>query len=193
MTTPKPPSGPKWIHELKHDGFRLVARLEAERVRLWTRNANDWTVRYPRIVEAISALRCRSCLIDGEVIVCNADGLSIFDLLRKGPRVKPHAILCAFDLLELDGADLRSRSIAVRRRRLTLLLRNVQPAVQLSEHLEEDGALVFEHACRLGCEGIVSKRRGTRYQSGRSVHWVKCKNPDHPAATRHEEDWGRAK
>ena len=189
-TAAKPPRGPNWIHELKHDGFRLMARLETERVRLWTRNGNDWCERYPRIVEAISGLRCGSCLIDGEVIVCDAAGLSIFDLLRKGPRVNPHAILCAFDLIELDGQDLRPRPLEERRRRLTWLLRNVRPAVQLSEHLEEDGAVVFEHACRLGCEGIVSKRRGTKYQSGRSVHWLKCKNPNHPAATRHlEEDW----
>ena len=126
--------------------------------------------------------------------MCNGDGFAVFDLLRRGPRARTDAILCAFDLLELDGDDLRGLPLEERKRRLTRLLRRAQPTLQLSEHLEEDGALVFQHACALGCEGIVSKRRGSRYQSGRSPHWIKVKNTNAPAVKRElEEDWGKQK
>jgi bifunctional non-homologous end joining protein LigD len=188
----KPPSGPNWIHELKHDGFCMIARRDGNGVRLFTRNANDWSTRFPPITDAVARLKARSCLIDGEVVILNTDGLAVFDLLRQGPRVRPDAVLLAFDLLELDGEDLGARPIEERRRRLTRLLRDARPALQLSEHLEEDGPVVFEHACLLGCEGIVSKRRGTRYQSGRSRHWIKTKNPNSPAVKREaEEEWRR--
>jgi bifunctional non-homologous end joining protein LigD len=169
-----------------------MARRDGNGVRLFTRNGNDWSARYPLIDDAIARLKVRSCLIDGEVVVLNTHGLAVFDLLRTGPRVRPDAILLAFDLLERDGEDLTARPLEERRRRLTRLLRDARPSLQLSEHLEEDGAIVFEHACALGCEGIVSKRRGSRYQSGRSPHWIKTKNPNSPAVRREAaEEWGR--
>ena len=102
-----PPSGPDWIHEIKHDGFRLLARKDGDRVKLITRNGYDFADRYPLIVDAIASLPVEDCIIDGEAIVVDQNGLSIFDLLRY--RQHDHAAtLCAFDLLELDGADLRS-------------------------------------------------------------------------------------
>jgi bifunctional non-homologous end joining protein LigD len=102
----EPPSGPGWIHEIKHDGFRIVARKEGDKVRLVTRNGHDFTERYPRIVDSIRSLPTKSCIVDGEAIVVNDDGLSIFDLLRY--RRHDHAAtISAFDLIEVDGTDLR--------------------------------------------------------------------------------------
>jgi bifunctional non-homologous end joining protein LigD len=101
-------------------------------------------------------------------------------------------VLVAFDLLELDGADLRQKPIEERKRRLADLLRNAKPGLQLNAHLDEPGDVVFRHACKLGLKGIVSKRRGSRYHSGRWPHWVKTENPDAPAVAREaEEEWGK--
>jgi ATP-dependent DNA ligase len=124
-----PPSGPRWIHEIKHDGFRILARRGPAGVRLITRNGNDFTSRFPFIEMAVKSLPVRSCLIDGEAIVCDKDGLAVFELIRG----------------------------------------------HLNEHFDEDGEIVFREACKLGCEGIVSKRLGSPYRSGRSAHWIKVK------------------
>jgi ATP dependent DNA ligase domain len=102
----RPPTGPQWVHEIKHDGYRLIARKQAGRVRLLTRRGYDWSDRYPRIVEAVSALRAGSTTIDGEAVVCDASGLAVFDMLHSR-RHDDRAILYAFDLLELDGEDFR--------------------------------------------------------------------------------------
>lgn len=185
----RPPSGPGWIHEIKHDGFRLLARRDAASVRLITRKGNDFTGRFPFIAMAVAALPARSCLIDGEAIVCDDNGLAVFDLIRRR-RTSATAVHCAFDLLELDGEDLRRQPIEARKQRLAKLLRGAHSTIVLNQHYEGDGAIVFEHACRLGCEGIVSKRLGSPYRSGRTSHWLKVKNPKAPAVTREaEEDW----
>src|SRR5215470_12943490 len=187
----RPPAGPDWIHEIKHDGFRLLARRGAAGVRLFTRNGHNWTERFPLIVEALNELKVTTCLIDGEAVTCNDSGLAEFNALR-GRRGDVH--LCAFDLVELDGRDLRFQPLAERRRLLAKLVRKPRPGLVLNAQFDEDGPLVFEHACLLGCEGIVSKRKNSRYRSGRSRDWVKCKNPAAPAATRElEEDWGKRK
>jgi ATP-dependent DNA ligase len=102
----RPPSGPGWVHEIKHDGFRMMVRRDPAGVRLLTRNGHDWSARFPLIVQAVGALRARSCLIDGEAITYDDDGLASFELLR-GRRHDRQVALCAFDLLELDGRDLR--------------------------------------------------------------------------------------
>jgi bifunctional non-homologous end joining protein LigD len=112
----KPPSGSNWIHEIKHDGFRLMARRDPVGIRLITRRGNDWTTRYPLVVEAVNHLQVRSCLIDGEVLCCDARGVTDFHLLRHR-RNEPQAFLYAFDLLELNGADLRREPIECARRR----------------------------------------------------------------------------
>jgi bifunctional non-homologous end joining protein LigD len=104
-TAAKPPSGPGWLHEIKHDGYRIMAWRAADRVRLLTRNRSDFGERFPLVTEAIGGLPARSCVIDGEITVCDAQGLSVFELLRHGPRVKRNAVLFAFDLLELDGVS----------------------------------------------------------------------------------------
>ena len=107
------PSGPGWLHEIKHDGFRILARRDSTGVRLITRAGNDFSSRFPFIAMAVGKLPVRSCLIDGEAIVCDENGLAIFELVRRHGALAS-AVHCAFDLLELDGEDLRrhrSRSV----------------------------------------------------------------------------------
>jgi bifunctional non-homologous end joining protein LigD len=157
--TAEPPRGPGWIHEIKHDGFRIMARRDERGVRLLTRNGYDFADRFPLITKAVAALPVRSCFIDGEAIVVNSDGLSVFDLLRYRQHDSA-AVLCAFDLIELDDEDIRNAPIEQRKDLLADLLRRVERShcgMTLNEHYEGDGATIYEHACRFGCEGIVSK------------------------------------
>jgi bifunctional non-homologous end joining protein LigD len=184
-----PASGPGWLHEIKHDGFRILARRDGTGVRLITRAGNDFSSRLPFIAIAVMELPVRSCLIDGEAIVCDEDGLAVFDLIRRHGTVT-NAEHCAFDLLELDGRDLRREPIEKRKELLANLLSASRHGLIFNECFHEDGPIVFSEACRLGCEGIVSKRLGSPYCSGRSAHWVKVKNPKAPAVKREaEEDW----
>ena len=111
---PRPPTGPNWIHKIKHDGYRMMARRDGAGIRLLTRNGHDWSARFPLIVEAVNHLKIKSCLIDGEAVCCDEDGLASFQILRHR-RQKHHAFLYAFDLLELDGADMRREPIEVRK------------------------------------------------------------------------------
>jgi bifunctional non-homologous end joining protein LigD len=188
---PQPPSGAEWLHEIKHDGFRVIARKNGDRVRLYSRPGNDLTDRFPLIVAALARLRARSCIVDGEAVACGDDGVASFERMRDW-RHGDSVFLWAFDLIELNGDDLRRDPLAVRKATLASLLARAAPGLRLNEHLDhDDGPLVFEHACKLGLEGIVSKRRDSFYSSGRSPHWIKSKNPKAPAVKREaEEDWG---
>jgi bifunctional non-homologous end joining protein LigD len=187
----KPPAGTGWLHEIKHDGFRMLVRGDAGGVRLFTRNGNDWTGRFPLLARAALSLKAASCLIDGEAVACDDDGLPVFERLRER-RNDRHVFLYAFDLIELDGDDLRHEPIERRKAALAKLIRRAKTGLVLNEHIGEPGEVVFRHACKLGLEGIVSKRLGSPYRSGRSRHWVKSKNPQHPAVKREaEEDWPR--
>jgi bifunctional non-homologous end joining protein LigD len=179
----KPPSGSEWLHEIKHDGYRLMIRRDTAGMRLLTRRGYDWTARFPAIASAASVLRAKSFLIDGEAVCCDDKGIAVFDKLRHR-RNEWSVFLVAFDLLELNGRDLRREPIEIRKAGLARLLRNSEPGLQLSELIEHKAAIAFEHACKLGLEGIVSKRRGSRYQSGRSSLWLKSKNPEAPAVRR---------
>jgi bifunctional non-homologous end joining protein LigD len=184
----KPPVGPGWIHEIKHDGFRILAERDRGRVRLYTRNGYDFADRFPLAAAAVAKLPVRSCLIDGEAIARDESGLAVFDMIRY--RRHDHAVtLCAFDLLELDGEDLRRMPIETRKLTLKSLLRGKHAGIVFNQHFVA-GASVYRQACALGCEGIVSKRLGSTYQSGRVVCWIKVKNPAAPAVTREaEEGW----
>ena len=169
---------------LQHDGYRLMARLEGSRVRLFSRRGHDWSDRFPRIGEALASLKARSATIDGEaVVLCAKTGLSLFDELHSGRRDRD-VILYAFDLLELNGRDQRNLALEERKARLGEHLAPVMGGIELSEHLEGDCPTVFRHACKLGCEGIVSKQRASPYRSGRVRTWIKTKNPDSPAMMR---------
>jgi bifunctional non-homologous end joining protein LigD len=117
----KPPAGPDWVHEVKHDGYRLIVRRDGEAVRLFTRRGYDWTERYPAIASAAAKLKARSFTLDGGAIVCGPDGVAIFDAVHRHGTVRA-AILQAFDLLELDGEDLRPVMLGKRKARLARLL-----------------------------------------------------------------------
>jgi bifunctional non-homologous end joining protein LigD len=141
-----PPSGPLWLHEIKHDGFRVVPRKNGERIRLYSRQGNDLTWRFPPIVQAVACLGPRSCIIDGEAVACDDNGVSNFDRLRYR-RDDAAVFLHAFDLIELDGEDLRREPLVTRKATLASILRRASPGVRLVGHIEtEDGAMVFRHA-----------------------------------------------
>ena len=170
-----------------HDGFRLMSRRDAAGVRQLTRNGINRSSRFPLIVQAVGALKVRSCLIDGEAIAYDDDGLASFELMRRR-RHDRQVALCAFDLLELDGRDLRHIPLEERKRALARLTGKPRAGIVLNVTFEEPGDIVFKHACALGCEGIVSKRLGSRYRSGHSRDWLKMKNPACEAVTREEEE-----
>jgi bifunctional non-homologous end joining protein LigD len=192
INAPRPPSGEQWLHEIKHDGFRVIARKEGQRVKLYSRPGNDLTHRFPLIVEALAKLGSRSCIIDGEAVACGDDGVASFERIRYRHHDE-NVFLYAFELIELNGDDLRRDPLTVRKATLASLLSRASAGLRFNEHLdEEDGPLVFAHACKMGLEGIVSKRRNSLYRSGRSPDWIKTKNPAAPAVKREaEEDWRR--
>jgi bifunctional non-homologous end joining protein LigD len=171
----QPPLGPQWVHEIKHDGFRMIVRRDGDRVRLYSRKAVDWTGRLPAIARCAAGLQAKSFTIDGEAVVIGPDGLTDFEALRRrgaGDR----AVLYAFDLIEYDGQDLRALPIETRKATLASLLRKSR-SILLCDHIAASGPDVFAQACQLGAEGIVSKRLGAPYKSGRCKSWVKVKNP----------------
>jgi ATP-dependent DNA ligase len=182
------PAGPQWAHEIKHDGYRMICRRDGDRVRIFTRRGHDWTERMPVIAEALASLPITSVTIDGKAVICDRKGVSDFGILRaslsrrRGSRA---AFMFAFDVLELNGTDLRPRPWSMRRELLIDLLGDSAGGVVLSEDVYgAHGPAIYEAARRMGLEGIVSKRIDRSYRSGRSRDWVKIKNPDAPAATR---------
>src|SRR5258706_6925080 len=187
----KPPSGADWVHEIKHDGYRLIVRRDGPTVRLYTRNAYDWTERLPAIAAAAERIKAKSFTIDGEAVVLGPDGLSRFEDLRR--REAAHsAIHYAFDLIELDGGDLRDRAFLDRKATLARLPRDSEAGILLNERVAQDGPTVFEHACRLGAEGIVSKKVDGTYRSGPCPVWIKVRNPASIAVQRaRSEKWNR--
>src|SRR5215467_13826275 len=178
--TDQPPSGGLRIHEIKHDGFRIIARKDGVRVRLYSRPGNDFTRRFPPIARALTHLRCRSCIIDGEAVICDDNGVASFDRIRYR-RNDDDVFLYAFDLIELNGDDLRRDPLEVRKATLASIVAKASPGIRFNEHIEGDGPTVFAHACKLGLEGVVSKRKDSAYRSGRSPDWLKMKNSDAPA------------
>jgi bifunctional non-homologous end joining protein LigD len=179
---------PDWVHEIKHDGYRLIVRKKDDRVRLFTRRGYDWTDRYPLIREAVASLRPSALVLDGEAVCCDPDGTANFERLH-GRAHDDRVFLYAFDLLELGGIDFRPYPLEERRGRLQYLLRKANGVgVQFNEHIDGDGATIFAHACKLGFEGIVSKHRAHPYRSGPSKTWIKVKNPSAPAVLRFQEE-----
>ena len=174
----KAPAGSKWIHEIKFDGYRLQARIEGGRVKLLTRSGLDWTKKFGEpVVEALRALPVQDALIDGELVVENAAGASDFSALQEAlsqSRTDGFSYF-VFDLLHLDGHDLIACKLVDRKAALARLIEGADPLIRLSEHFEENGGLVLEHACRLSLEGVVSKERNAAYVSGRGRSWLKSK------------------
>lgn len=175
---PKAPTGARWLHEIKFDGYRLLARIDDGKVTLSTRGGLDWTKRFgPAVADALRDLPCKTALIDGEIVVENGSGASDFSALQAALSEgrKTGFQFYAFDLLYLDGWDLRDSPLAARKDALEGLLAGAPEVLRYSAHFESDGDMVLRHACRLSLEGIVSKRRDAPYRSGRGKDWVKSK------------------
>ena len=178
------PSGPNWLHEIKHDGYRTVCVTDRGNVSICTRRGHNWADRMPGIAQALAALKVRSAVIDGEAIMADHDGVSDFFALHAAlaSRHAPHAALMAFDIMHIDGEDLRDRVLEDRRAILAdVVLRGPHPWLRLSDTTDGDGAYIWRTACEMGLEGIVSKRRGSRYISGRFDGWckTKCSTTEH--------------
>jgi bifunctional non-homologous end joining protein LigD len=178
------PAGPDWLHEIKHDGYRLIVLRDGTRVRLFTRNGNDWTGRYPLIVEAALKNRQTSFVIDGEAVLLAVDGISDFNGLHSRKH-DDQVQLYAFDILALGGEDLRKLPLSMRKANLARLLARRPEGIFVSDFEQgEIGPDLFRHACLMGLEGLVSKHRDRAYRAGRSPNWVKIKNPTAPAMLR---------
>jgi bifunctional non-homologous end joining protein LigD len=171
------PEGKYWVHEIKHDGYRCQVLLERGQARVFTRNGFDWTDRYPSFVCAAANLHCHSAIIDGEAIVQNGDGASDFEALSSALRQRPHSIiLYAFDLLHLDGKDLRQLTLIERRATLkTLVGTDPKSRIQFNDEFRGDGNALFKACAERALEGIVSKHALAPYRSGRSKTWLKTK------------------
>jgi bifunctional non-homologous end joining protein LigD len=175
----QPPSGPDWLHEIKLDGYRVLALRDGSRVELRTRSAQDWADRCPHIADAVRDLPLTEALLDGEIVRTDASGRTSFQSLQRALREHRQAelSLVVFDLLHLDGRDLRELPLERRKEALRSLdLREASGGVlSFGDHVEGDGSRVLSHACELAAEGIVSKRRIAPYRGGRSLDWQKTK------------------
>lgn len=172
------PTGKRWLHEIKLDGYRLQAHVEEGRVRLLTRAGLDWTHKFGKdIVAVLEKLPVSRALIDGEVVVNGGSGASDFSLLQQdlSEGRSDRFVFFAFDLLYLDGADLTAVPLKDRKQALQGLLDGAGEALRYSEHFTDEGGLVLKHACRLSLEGIISKVSDAPYRSGRGRDWVKSK------------------
>jgi bifunctional non-homologous end joining protein LigD len=168
----KAPSGERWIHEIKFDGYRVQVHLANTEVRVFTRNGHDWTHRFKKIASDAWHISAGSAIIDGEIVVPAADGTTDFSVLQnelKGQSTK--IVMVAFDLLYLNGHDLRKLPLLERKTLLKKLIDKT--SIQFSESFDLDGREMLKHACKTGLEGVVSKVRDSVYLSGRSNDWVK--------------------
>jgi ATP-dependent DNA ligase len=180
----KVPFGRDWYHEIKYDGYRLRVERNGDRVRLITRGGYDWTKRYPWIAEAALKNRHRQFVIDGEAVILGVDGYSDFNAMYSGKH-NEEVQLCAFDVLAMDGDDLRDLPLSMRKANLQRLLARRPDGIFLSDFEQgEIGPDLFRAACRMGLEGMVSKHRDRPYRGGRQKHWIKVKNRQHPAMDR---------
>ena len=175
----KPPAGDGWLHEIKFDGYRLMVAIDGKSIRLLTRSGLDWTDRFPGIAEAFEDFPAKSALIDGEAIIEDENGVSSFSALQEAlseRKTASAAVFFAFDLLYLDGHSLRESALDDRKDVLAKLLSsNRHPSLRYSDHVVGSGQSMYDHACRLGLEGIISKRRDAPYRSGRQGEWAKSK------------------
>jgi bifunctional non-homologous end joining protein LigD len=178
-----PPNRDGWVHEIKYDGYRIQAHLvrtgRTKRVSIYLRNGRDWTDRLPSVTSAMTELRARTAIIDGEAIVYDAEGRSDFGALQQAMRSgkSKSVVMMAFDLLYLDERDLRELPLLERKAILAELLEEIsaRDAICFSSHMEGRGTQVLAEACKLGLEGIISKRSNSHYRSGRTGDWVKAK------------------
>ena len=172
-----PPKGDAWIHEVKFDGYRILARLEAGNVRLVSRRRNDWTASFPAVARAVAKLSARQAFIDGEIAVQGPSGRTDFQALQNAFTGQTPAGLAyfVFDLLHLDGEDLSQRPIEERKDRLRTLVAKSDARIHYSDHHVGQGDRLLAGVEQMELEGIISKKRGEPYRSGRNAFWVKTK------------------
>ncbi len=173
-----PPSGEEWFHETKFDGYRILCRIDRGRATLWSRNAKDWTTRFPEVAEAAAGLPVRQAYLDGEIAMLLPNGTTSFQSLQNSTSAGAagQVVYFVFDLLHLDGQDLAGASLAARKAALKRLVgRRRNGALRYSDHVTGQGDAFFRQACRRSLEGIVSKRRDAPYESGRGRSWLKVK------------------
>ncbi len=173
----EPPRGAEWLHEIKFDGYRIGCRIRGDRIALISRNGKDWTDAFPEIVAAAAKLSTRDALIDGEVAMVLPDGKTSFQALQNSSsRGRATLAYFVFDLIKLDGERMASLPLEARKARLRTLVGGRQTGrIRYSEHIEGRGDSFFEQACRMGLEGIISKRRNRPYREGRHGDWLKTK------------------
>ena len=175
----KPPAGDEWLHELKFDGYRLLGHFENGQVRFWTRNQNDWTAKFPAIGKALKALRLKTVILDGEVVALDASGRASFQRLQQSINKGASAGLLyhVFDLIYIEGYSLVKTPLLERKRVLAELLEPLgdKGLLRYSDHIEGNGEQFLKEACKLGLEGIVSKRGDSVYEFTRSRNWLKVK------------------
>ena len=174
------PSGDDWLHEVKLDGYRMLCRIDDGKVSFLTRHGLNWTGRVSSLAQAAAGLPCRRALLDGEVVVLDDSGVSDFGALQDAlsRHDTSRLIYFAFDLLHLDGADLTAMPLTERKQRLSAVLEpdgNADGAIRYSHDVRGQGDRLLAKACKLGVEGIVSKRAGGLYRPGRSREWLKIK------------------
>jgi bifunctional non-homologous end joining protein LigD len=178
----KAPDSANWIHEIKFDGYRLQARLDGGNAKLRSRRGLDWTKKFPTIAQAVAKLPAQAALIDGELVVEGDDGISSFSLLQEDLKNSRHDRMAfyVFDLMHLDGDDFKPRPLTERKAALARLLAKApkRGPLRLSDSLTEPGPALLKHACKMGLEGIVSKRADAAYHSGRGHDWIKTKCSD---------------
>lgn len=183
------PHGPDWIHEVKYDGYRGRVIRDGAVVKVLAKAGLDWTWRYPMIVEAARKMKQKQFVIDGEIVVLDLRGISQFDWLHSG-RYNEDAQLYAFDIVTLEGDDLRTLKLDERKQRLAKILERRPEGIFVAPfEIGELGPRLFEAACKMGLEGIVSKHRERGYRP-RVCDWFKVKNRAHPAFTRVSDQFG---
>jgi bifunctional non-homologous end joining protein LigD len=169
----KVPSGDRWVHEIKFDGYRNQLHMANDDIKVFTRNGNDWTKQFRKVAADAYLINAKSAIIDGEIVFPAADGTTDFSVLQnelKGTSNK--IVMVAFDLMYLNGQDLRKLPLLERKAILQKLI--AKTAIQFSESFEIDGGEMFKHACKTGLEGVVSKVRDSRYPTDRTNDWVKA-------------------
>jgi ATP-dependent DNA ligase len=185
----KVPSGPDWLHEIKHDGYRMMVIREQKRVRLISKGGLDYAKRYPWIVESALKLRQERFALDGEAVLLGVDGQSDFAGLHSR-RHDDEVQFYAFDMLAGGGDDHRRLPLSLRKQNLAALLARRSDGIHAAPYeLGEIGPDLFRHACLIGLEGLVSKHRERAYGVGRCTHWIKVKNPKHPAYRRVQDQF----
>ena len=175
MVVEAPPEGDEWLHEIKHDGYRIVARIEEGEVRLVSRNGKDWTKEFPQVARAVGRLPAGTALLDGEVAAVLPNGATSFQALQRRSEGGVPILYFVFDLLHLDGWNLREVALEDRKRVLKRFLESAPAALRFSDHVRGHGAAFFEQARAAGLEGVVSKRAAAPYREGRGGDWRKAK------------------